>query len=156
MLGNTNVSFTPAALSTPLQVLRHLLYLLKHADKSVQRRVAATLAHLCPESEQRTVFSQHTGLDVLLDMLANPPTPRAQREAAVALCTLHKRASALKPVDTAPPPPTPQVIHVLMQSFGCILRSLKACWRTDQHTWLLLLMVMVMVMVMVMLILGGA
>ncbi|GJP44343.1 hypothetical protein CLOM_g3723 [Closterium sp. NIES-68] len=91
------------------KVLRHLLYLLRQSDKSVQRRVAAALAHLCPEGQQRAIFVGAGGLDILLHMLANPPSPRLQRDAAVALRTLSKRATTLNPIDTAPPPPTPQV-----------------------------------------------
>ncbi|CAI5491821.1 unnamed protein product [Closterium sp. Naga37s-1] len=91
------------------KVLRHLLYLLRQSDKSVQRRVAAALAHLCPEGQQRAIFVGAGGLDILLGMLASPPSPRLQRDAAVALRTLSKRATTLNPIDTAPPPPTPQV-----------------------------------------------
>ncbi|CAI5516881.1 unnamed protein product [Closterium sp. Naga37s-1] len=91
------------------KVLRHLLYLLRQSDKSVQRRVAAALAHLCPEGQQRAIFVGAGGLDILLAMLASPPSPRLQRDAAVALRTLSKRATTLNPIDTAPPPPTPQV-----------------------------------------------
>ncbi|CAI5474547.1 unnamed protein product [Closterium sp. Yama58-4] len=91
------------------KVLRHLLYLLRQSDKSVQRRVAAALAHLCPEGQQRAIFVGAGGLDILLSMLASPPSPRLQRDAAVALRTLSKRATTLNPIDTAPPPPTPQV-----------------------------------------------
>jgi hypothetical protein len=43
------------------QVLKHLLYLMRLPDKSVQRRVALTLSHLCLPDDQRTIFIENNG-----------------------------------------------------------------------------------------------
>jgi len=44
-----------------LQVLKHLLYLMRVGEKSVQRRVALALAHLCAPEDQRTIFIDNNG-----------------------------------------------------------------------------------------------
>jgi hypothetical protein len=91
------------------QVLKHLLYLMRSADKIVQRRVATTLAHLCAADDQRIIFIENNGMEVLLEMLTSFTNPKQQRDGALALCTLAKKATALSPIDAAPLPPTPQV-----------------------------------------------
>ncbi|XP_024388979.1 ARM REPEAT PROTEIN INTERACTING WITH ABF2 isoform X3 [Physcomitrium patens] len=91
------------------RVLKHLLYLLRTADKVVQRRVATTLAHFCCPDDQRLIFIENNGMDVLLEMLNGFATPKLQRDGALALCTLARKANALAPIDAAPLPPTPQV-----------------------------------------------
>lgn len=50
-----------------------------------------------------------TGMEVLLEMLSTFVSPKYQRDGALALCTLAKKANALSPIDAAPLPPTPQV-----------------------------------------------
>ena len=50
-----------------------------------------------------------TGMEVLLEMLGTFVSPKYQRDGALALCTLAKKANALSPIDAAPLPPTPQV-----------------------------------------------
>jgi hypothetical protein len=47
------------------QVLRHLLYLMRVGEKSVQRRVALALAHLCAPEDQRTIFIDNNGINSL-------------------------------------------------------------------------------------------
>ncbi|CAM6053663.1 unnamed protein product [Sphagnum tenellum] len=91
------------------RVLKHLLYLMRSADKIVQRRVATTLAHLCAADDQRIIFIENNGMEVLLEMLTSFTNPKQQRDGALALCTLAKKATALSPIDAAPLPPTPQV-----------------------------------------------
>lgn len=91
------------------RVLKHLLYLMRLPDKHVQRRVALTLAHLCSPDDQRTIFIENSGMEVLLGLLGTFSSPKQQRDGALALYTLAKKATALSPIDTAPPPPTPQV-----------------------------------------------
>jgi hypothetical protein len=91
------------------RVLKHLLYLMRTADKVVQRRVATTLAHFCTPDDQRLIFIENNGMDVLLDMLNGFASPKNQQDGALALCTLARKANALSPIDAAPLPPTPQV-----------------------------------------------
>lgn len=91
------------------KVLKHLQYMLQCSEKSVQRKVAVALAHLCNEEYQRNIFITHNGLDVLLEMLSGPNSVKTKQDGARALYTLAKRAAALSPIDAAPPPPTPQV-----------------------------------------------
>ncbi|KAK7859152.1 arm repeat protein interacting with abf2 [Quercus suber] len=116
------------------RVLNHLLYLMRVAEKAVQRRVALALAHLCSPDDQRTIFIdnngmsnpqnsfincvdavlklliQHilAGLELLLGLLSSS-SPKQQLDGAVALYRLSNKAMALSPVDAAPPSPTPQV-----------------------------------------------
>jgi hypothetical protein len=47
------------------QVLRHLLYLMRVGEKSVQRRVALALAHFCAPEDQRTIFIDNNGINSL-------------------------------------------------------------------------------------------
>ncbi len=49
------------------------------------------------------------GMEVLLEMLTSFTNPKQQRDGALALCTLAKKATALSPIDAAPLSPTPQV-----------------------------------------------
>ncbi|KAJ3676295.1 hypothetical protein LUZ60_003707 [Juncus effusus] len=90
------------------RVLKHLLYLMRVGEKAVQRRVALALAHLCSPEDQRTIFIDSNGLDVLLDMLSSANT-KQQQDGAVALFKLANKATSLSPMDAAPPSPTPQV-----------------------------------------------
>eukprot|EP00252_Welwitschia_mirabilis_P019885 TRINITY_DN4718_c0_g1_i2.p1 TRINITY_DN4718_c0_g1~~TRINITY_DN4718_c0_g1_i2.p1 ORF type:complete len:262 (+),score=45.97 TRINITY_DN4718_c0_g1_i2:115-900(+) len=79
------------------------------SDKCIQRRVALALAHLCSVSDQRMIFIDNNGLDILLGLLDPSTTLKHQHYSAVALHTLAKRATADCPIDAALPPPTPQV-----------------------------------------------
>ncbi|CAM6085940.1 unnamed protein product [Calypogeia fissa] len=91
------------------RVLKHLLYLMRSVDKVVQRRVACTLAHLCSPDDQRTIFIEHHGMDILLEMLNSFQSPKQQHDGAQAVHRLANKANSQSPIDTAPPPPTPQV-----------------------------------------------
>ncbi|XP_021889413.1 ARM REPEAT PROTEIN INTERACTING WITH ABF2 isoform X2 [Carica papaya] len=88
--------------------LSHLLYLMRVAEKSVQRRVALALAHLCSPDDQRTIFIDNNGLELLLGLLGST-NPKQQLDGAVALYRLANKSMTLSPVDAAPPSPTPQV-----------------------------------------------
>ncbi|KAF5452487.1 hypothetical protein F2P56_027481 [Juglans regia] len=90
------------------EVLNYLLYLLRGAEKAVQRRVSLALAHLCSPDALRTIFIDNNGLELLLGLLGSSSL-KQQLDGAVALYKLANKAMALSPVDAAPPSPTPQV-----------------------------------------------
>uniref|UniRef100_A0A6M2EDN0 BTB domain-containing protein n=1 Tax=Populus davidiana TaxID=266767 RepID=A0A6M2EDN0_9ROSI len=90
------------------RVLNHLLYLMRVAEKAVQRRVALALAHLCSPDDQRAIFINNCGLDLLLGLLGSSG-PKQQLDGAIALYRLANKATTLSHVDAAPPSPTPQV-----------------------------------------------
>ncbi|XP_024017337.1 ARM REPEAT PROTEIN INTERACTING WITH ABF2 [Morus notabilis] len=90
------------------RVLNHLLYLMRVGDKMVQRRVALALAHLCSPGDQKTIFIDNNGLDLLLQLLESTNL-KQQRDGSLALHELATKASSLTLVNAAPPSPTPQV-----------------------------------------------
>ncbi|XP_038906693.1 ARM REPEAT PROTEIN INTERACTING WITH ABF2 [Benincasa hispida] len=90
------------------RVLNHLLHLMRVAEKAVQRRVSLALAHLCSPDDQRTIFIDNNGLELLLGLLGSSSL-KQQFDGAVALYKLANKAMTLSPVDAAPPSPTPQV-----------------------------------------------
>ncbi|KAA8548612.1 hypothetical protein F0562_000296 [Nyssa sinensis] len=90
------------------RVLNHLLYLMRVAEKAVQRRVALALAHLCSPEDQRTIFIDNNGLELLLGLLGST-SMKQQLDGSVALYKLPNKAMTLSPVDAAPPSPIPQV-----------------------------------------------
>ncbi|RVW55548.1 ARM repeat protein interacting with ABF2 [Vitis vinifera] len=90
------------------RVLNHLLYLMRVSEKAVQRRVALALAHLCSADDQRTIFIDNNGLELLLGLLGSS-SPKQQLDGSVALYKLANKAMTLSPVDAAPPSPTPQI-----------------------------------------------
>ncbi|KAG5403420.1 hypothetical protein IGI04_009539 [Brassica rapa subsp. trilocularis] len=96
------------------RVLRHLLYLMRISEKSIQRRVGLALAHFCSPEDQRTIFIDEngicllTGLELLLGLLGSTNT-KQQLDGAAALYRLANKSMALSPVDAAPPSPTQRV-----------------------------------------------
>ncbi|XP_057959324.1 ARM REPEAT PROTEIN INTERACTING WITH ABF2 isoform X1 [Malania oleifera] len=90
------------------RVLSHLLYLMRVAEKAVQRRVALALAHLCLPDDQRTIFIDNNGLELLLGLLVST-SAKQQLDGSVALFKLANKALTLSPVDAAPPSPTAKV-----------------------------------------------
>ncbi|XP_030486794.2 ARM REPEAT PROTEIN INTERACTING WITH ABF2 [Cannabis sativa] len=90
------------------RVLSHLLYLLRSADRTVQRRVALALAHLCAPDDRKTIFIDNNGLDILIGLLESAIL-KQQRDGSMALHKLATKSSSLSPVDAAPLSPTPQV-----------------------------------------------
>ncbi|PKA54839.1 arm repeat protein interacting with ABF2 [Apostasia shenzhenica] len=91
-----------------VQVLKHLLYVMRIEEKLIQRRIALSLAHLCSPEDQRTIFIENNGLDVLLGLLCSSNL-KQQQDGYVSLFKLVNKAMALSPIDAAPPSPTPQV-----------------------------------------------
>ncbi|KAK1380125.1 hypothetical protein POM88_026869 [Heracleum sosnowskyi] len=67
-----------------VQVLSHLLYLMRVSERSVQRRIALALAHLCSPDDQSSIFVDRNGLDCLLELLLSSDL-KLQRVASVAL-----------------------------------------------------------------------
>jgi len=90
------------------RVLSHLLYLMRIAERSVQRRVALALSHLCSPDDQKTIFVDANGLSILLELLESSSL-KHQRDSCAALCKLAEKASSLSPVDAGPPSPISQV-----------------------------------------------
>mmetsp|Transcript_18316 Transcript_18316/g.62217 ORF Transcript_18316/g.62217 Transcript_18316/m.62217 type:complete len:731 (+) Transcript_18316:275-2467(+) len=90
------------------RVLNYLLYLMRMSERSVREHIVVALAHLAGEDDLYMIFVEKKGLDALLDMVASK-AESTQGYAALALYTLAKKASALSPLEAAPPPPTPQV-----------------------------------------------
>ncbi|KAG1331726.1 ARM REPEAT PROTEIN INTERACTING WITH ABF2 [Cocos nucifera] len=91
-----------------VQVLKHLLYLMRVGEKAVQRRIALALAHLGSPEDQRAIFIDNNGLDLLLDLLGSANL-KQQQDGSIALYKLANKAMSLSPMDAAPPSPTPQV-----------------------------------------------
>ncbi|XP_065035234.1 ARM REPEAT PROTEIN INTERACTING WITH ABF2-like isoform X2 [Musa acuminata AAA Group] len=90
------------------RVLNHLLYLMRVGEKAIQRRIALALAHLCSLEDQRTIFIDDNGLDLLLELLVSTNL-KQQQDASVALYKLAKKSLTLCSVDAASPSPSPQV-----------------------------------------------
>ncbi|XP_021730785.1 ARM REPEAT PROTEIN INTERACTING WITH ABF2-like [Chenopodium quinoa] len=90
------------------RVLNHLLYIMRVADKPVQRRIAIALAHLCSSEHQRRIFIDNNGLDLLLELLESSGI-KQQQDGSIALYKMASKTNILSPVDAAPPSPTPQV-----------------------------------------------
>ncbi|XP_048337268.2 ARM REPEAT PROTEIN INTERACTING WITH ABF2 isoform X1 [Ziziphus jujuba] len=89
-------------------VLNHLVYLMRVSNSTVQRRVALALAHLCTPIDQKAIFIDNNGLDLLLGLL-ELTSPKQQRDGSLALHKLATKATSLFPMDAAPPSPYPQV-----------------------------------------------
>ncbi|KAK7242996.1 hypothetical protein RIF29_37778 [Crotalaria pallida] len=85
-------------------VLRHLIYLMRFAQRNIQIRVALALAHLCSHDDCKTIFIDNNGLELLLDLLEST-SPKQKCVASVALSKLATKASSSPLVDAAPPSP---------------------------------------------------
>ncbi|KAK9726108.1 hypothetical protein RND81_05G190800 [Saponaria officinalis] len=90
------------------RVLNHLLDLMRVADRTIQRRIALALAHLCSPNHQRRIFIDSNGLELLLELLGSSAI-KHQQAGSMALYKMASKVSTLSPVDAAPPSPTPQV-----------------------------------------------
>ncbi|KAG6497181.1 hypothetical protein ZIOFF_045070 [Zingiber officinale] len=90
------------------RVLMHLLYLMRVGKKAVQRCIALALAHLCPPDEQRRIFIDNNGIDILLELLSSANL-KQQQDGLLALYKMASRAMMLSSVDAAPQSPTPRV-----------------------------------------------
>ncbi|XP_028054778.1 ARM REPEAT PROTEIN INTERACTING WITH ABF2-like isoform X7 [Camellia sinensis] len=107
-------------------VLSHLLYLMRIAKKTIQRRIALALANLCSAEDQRTIFIDNNGLELLLGFLGSTNL-KQQLDGSIALYKLANKATTLSPIDMAPPSLTPQVCVLFIVSlFGpCVLLDLE-------------------------------
>lgn len=86
-----------------------MLYMMRVSEKAVQKRVALALAHLCSLDDQRSIFVDNNGLELLLGLLESVNL-KQQREGSLSLYKLAtKAATSLSPIDAAPPSPTLQV-----------------------------------------------
>ncbi|ONH93589.1 hypothetical protein PRUPE_8G240700 [Prunus persica] len=90
------------------QVLNNLLYLMRAAEKPVQKRVALALAHLCNPGDQETIFIDNKGLELLLGLLESPSLKEKQ-DGSLALYKVATKATSLSHLDPAPSSPTQQV-----------------------------------------------
>lgn len=99
------------------RVLQYLIYLMRTSDRDISQRIAVALAHLCAVEDQRTIFMDQGGLDILLDMVApesetyknKASFSQNQKDAACALKILsHKLAKLSEPNEETPLPPTPE------------------------------------------------
>ncbi|XP_020238767.1 ARM REPEAT PROTEIN INTERACTING WITH ABF2 [Cajanus cajan] len=91
------------------RVLKHLIYLMRFAEKWVQRNVAFALAYLCGPHDRKTIFIDNNGLELLLGLLESPDV-KQKGEASAALHNLAVKASfSAYLFDTYPPSPTPQM-----------------------------------------------
>nr|KAJ0186987.1 hypothetical protein LSAT_V11C900457750 [Lactuca sativa] len=84
------------------RVLSHLLYLMRSSERNVQRRVTLALAHLCSPDDQKSIFVDSIGLDILLELFQSSNS-KHQEDSCVALRKLAEKATSLNPVDAAGP-----------------------------------------------------
>ncbi|GAB2220167.1 hypothetical protein Drorol1_Dr00007810 [Drosera rotundifolia] len=90
------------------RVLSHLLYLMRIGEKSVQRRIALALAHLCSPNDRKLIFLDNNGLGLLIGLLGSSSV-KQQVDSAVALYKLARKALTQSPMDAAPQSPISQV-----------------------------------------------
>ncbi|KAK7336752.1 hypothetical protein VNO77_17298 [Canavalia gladiata] len=89
-------------------VLKQLIYLIRSAEKDVQRRVIVALAHLCSPQDRKTIFIDNIGLELLLDLLESSNI-KLKGDASAALHKLATKARSVSLVDAVPPSPTSQM-----------------------------------------------
>ncbi|RDY00397.1 Arm repeat protein with ABF2, partial [Mucuna pruriens] len=94
-------------LGNPMQVLNHLIYLMRSEEEVVQRRIAIALAYLCSPNDRKTIFINNNGLELLLGLLESPDI-KQKGDASAALHHLAaKISSSFCLFEAAPPSPTP-------------------------------------------------
>ena len=105
-------------------MLKYLVYLMRSSNKDEQQRIAVALAHLCSDDQQRVIFDEQGGLDILLEMYsasAGALFPLAMRDAAGALFKVSQNMKALLsaryPNDAVPLPATPET-HLAYEHFN--------------------------------------
>ncbi|KAJ4849009.1 hypothetical protein Tsubulata_033336 [Turnera subulata] len=89
-------------------VLNHLMFLMRTAEKAVQRQIALVLAHLCAPDAQKTIFLDNNGLELLLGLLESG-NKKQQCDCSVALHKLATKVTSASLIDEAPLSPNPQV-----------------------------------------------
>ncbi|KAL4558773.1 hypothetical protein LXL04_036975 [Taraxacum kok-saghyz] len=90
------------------RVLRYLLYLMRNSERHVQRRITLALSHLCSPDDQKSVFVDNNGLDLLLELFQST-NYKHQEDSCIALRKLAEKATSLNPVDAGPSSPISQV-----------------------------------------------
>ena len=90
--------------SPHLRVLAHVSFLLRSSQRDVRQRAAMALARMAPEDQQRSIFIEKKGLDVILDMLIDPAGlgVRAQKDAAHALLGLSNKMTSKEAITPEP------------------------------------------------------
>mmetsp|Transcript_3842 Transcript_3842/g.10892 ORF Transcript_3842/g.10892 Transcript_3842/m.10892 type:complete len:719 (-) Transcript_3842:253-2409(-) len=92
------------------KVLRQVMYMMRSSAKVIQQRTASALARLASDKDELyEIFITKGGLEVLLDMVLEPPNNTVQSEGAAGLFELASKASAVSPVNCEPQPPTQKV-----------------------------------------------
>ena len=103
------------------KVLKYLVYLMRSSNKDEQQRIAVALAHLCGDDQQRIIFDEQGGLDILLEMFSAMPVARDRKDAAGALyqvsCNMKQMLAARYPNDAVPLPATPET-HLADEHFN--------------------------------------
>ncbi|KFK25551.1 hypothetical protein AALP_AA8G129600 [Arabis alpina] len=89
-------------------ILNQLLYLMRTTEKTIQIRIALTLAHLCDPKDGKLIFIDNSGVEFLLELLYFSSI-KQQRYGSSALFELAKKATSFAPEDSAPSSPTQQV-----------------------------------------------
>ncbi|VVB14309.1 unnamed protein product [Arabis nemorensis] len=89
-------------------VLNQLLYLMRTTEKTIQIRIALTLAHLCDPKDGKLIFIDNNGVEFLLELLYFSSI-KQQRYGSSALFELAKKATSFAPEDSAPSSPTQRV-----------------------------------------------
>ena len=106
------------------RVLKYLVYLMRSSNKGEQQCIAIALAHLCSDDQQRVIFDEQGGLDILLEMYSayeGDLFPYAMKDAAGALFKVSQNMKALLsaryPNDAVPLPATPET-HLADEHFN--------------------------------------
>lgn len=107
--------FTPSLApgSPHARVLAHVAFLLRSGQRDVRQRAAMALARMAPEGQQRSIFIDKKGLDVVLDMLCDPSglCMRAQKDAAQALLGLSNKMSSKEAITPEPNKASLRIYH---------------------------------------------
>lgn len=92
------------------RVLGQLLYQLRSQNKTVQQRIATAFARLAPAKDLKRIFSDHRGLDVLLEKLTSSNGSLEDAvEATTALFELATKIKSTAPIESAPEQPAKSV-----------------------------------------------
>ncbi|KAF8050925.1 hypothetical protein N665_1854s0008 [Sinapis alba] len=89
-------------------VLNQLLYLMRTTEKTIQRRIALALAHLCDPKDGKLIFVDNNGIEFLLELLYLS-SMKHQKYSSRALFELARKATSFAPEDSAPSSPSQRV-----------------------------------------------
>ncbi|XP_010536264.1 PREDICTED: ARMADILLO BTB ARABIDOPSIS PROTEIN 1-like [Tarenaya hassleriana] len=90
------------------RVLNQLLYQMRIADKTIQKRIALALAHLCEPEDGKLIFIDNKGLEALMELL-DSRNPEHQKSSTEALYKLVTKAASSGPENAAPSSPVQRV-----------------------------------------------